>query len=300
MDEIEQYEYEMNQAQYEEEYDDEYADEIEPLPNLQYRRNSNNNNTYRSEPDYSELSRGLTTKSEAITEYENRKIIKEPGPRWAKPVIEGHKGSVPAKWGKPVMEEMTFPWNKKDAKNPKTKGHGFQKNDHVHKLPSWISEKGKPKRIIAPLPKSQKPIYKIPDKPVRRSEPVIPRRPTQYVPNRSVHSTVNRSTLKSNRSTGTVVDKSAKIDPSQFTGIKFIRKNGKLYIPRHLKEEFARQKAMQTMDPRRRLVSDSTMRSMKSIQSQGELPKVNIHRLTFGQFNFRVQLQRRKSILQSP
>lgn len=169
-----------------------------------------------------------------------------------------------------MMEEISFPWNKKDAKNPKTKGYGFEKHDHVHKLPSWISEKGKPKRIIAPLPKSQKPIYKIPEKPVRRTEPVIPRRPTQYVPNRSAHSTMNRSTMKSTRSSGTIVDKSEKIDPTQFTGIKFIRKNGKLYIPRHLKEEFARQKAMQTHDSRRRLVSDSTMRSMKSIQSQGE------------------------------
>lgn len=50
-----------------------------------------------------------------------KKIIEPEGPRWTSGFVEG-VGKTPAKWGTPRYEEIQFPWNKPEAKNPRTKG----------------------------------------------------------------------------------------------------------------------------------------------------------------------------------
>ena len=173
-----------------------------------------------------------------------RKIIEPAGPRWTtNEYIEG-VGKTPVKWGAPRYEEIEFPWNKPDSKNPKTKGAGFKKNDHVHKLPSWITNKGKPKRIIAPLPVPPK---KPPSKPVRRQG-----EPDPTHSNIGVQITTQDEKIKTRPVAPPKVVKVKK--PGK---IMLIRKNGKLYIPRHLKEQYLKE----------RLQSDSTMKSMKSMKS---------------------------------
>ena len=147
-----------------------------------------------------------------------------------------------AKWGAPRYEEIEFPWNKPDSKNPRVKGTGFQKNDHVHNLPSWVSNKGKPKRIIAPLPVPPK---KPPTKPNRPNQPssvgVQLNTPQQKITPRPVGQPKIVRT------------------PKKKEKIMIIRKNGKLYIPRHMKEQFLRERAQSD--------AQSTMKSIPSVAS---------------------------------
>lgn len=125
-----------------------------------------------------------------------------------------------------------------------TKGEGFKKNDHIHSLPSWISNKGKPKRIIAPLPVPPK---RPPSKPVRKQgEPeVIPS-------NISVQMNTGTGQISARQVGNMKVVKQKKPEK-----VVLIRKNGKLYVPRHMKEQFLRERA----------ISQGTMKSLKSIKS---------------------------------
>lgn len=177
-----------------------------------------------------------------------RRILEPAGPRWTSGYIEGVVGKTPVKWGAPRYEEVEFPWNKPESKNPKTKGTGFKKNDHIHNLPTWVTNKGKPKRIIAPLPIPPK---KPPSKPIRRQGE------TEVLPsNIGVQITTPEDQINGRPMGNPKVTKVVKAKkPGK---VVLIRKNGKLYIPRHLKEQFLKERAQ----------SDSTMKSISTVNTQ--------------------------------
>ena len=112
----------------------------------------------------------------------------------------------------------------------------------MHQLPTWISNKGKPKRIIAPLP--------------------VPPKPTPSKPTRGQASHVGVEVRAGERKIKTASIGQPKVVRRKPGKVVLIRKNGKLYVPRHLKEQFLRERGM----------SDSTMKSISTVTTQQPSP----------------------------